>query len=74
MSSPQAQEGSPEVEDEATNSAYERGAKMTKGFLNKLFTSCSEDPKGSVHRAWGISLLFVVLYFILSVIESKWSR
>lgn len=41
------------------------------GILGKLFVSCSADPRGSVHRAWGISLLFVVLYFVLAVIESK---
>jgi hypothetical protein len=41
------------------------------GFLSAMFTSCSPDPRGSVHRAWGISLLFVVLYFILSIFESK---
>ena len=39
--------------------------------LNKLFSSCSPDPRGSVHRAWGISLLFVVMYFALSIFESK---
>ena len=39
--------------------------------LTKLFSSCSPDPRGSVHRAWGISLLFVVMYFALSIFESK---
>lgn len=39
------------------------------GILKKMFASCAPDPRGSVHRAWGISLLFVVLYSILSVIE-----
>lgn len=41
------------------------------GILAKLFASCAPDPRGSVHRAWGISLLFVVLYFVLAVIESE---
>jgi hypothetical protein len=41
------------------------------GILSVMFSSCSPDPRGSVHRAWGISLLFVVLYFILSIFESK---
>eukprot|EP00339_Tiarina_fusa_P019536 CAMPEP_0117042068 /NCGR_PEP_ID=MMETSP0472-20121206/29326_1 /TAXON_ID=693140 ORGANISM="Tiarina fusus, Strain LIS" /NCGR_SAMPLE_ID=MMETSP0472 /ASSEMBLY_ACC=CAM_ASM_000603 /LENGTH=183 /DNA_ID=CAMNT_0004753223 /DNA_START=64 /DNA_END=615 /DNA_ORIENTATION=+ len=39
------------------------------GILGKLFSSCAPDPRGSVHRAWGISLLFVVLYFVLAIIE-----
>lgn len=41
------------------------------GFLGKLFNSCASDPRGSVHRAWGISLLFVVLYFCLAIIECE---
>jgi hypothetical protein len=44
----------------------------TRSFFNKLFSSCADDPKGSVHRAWGVSLLFLVLYFVLSVIESTY--
>jgi len=39
------------------------------GILNKIFASCAPDPRGSVHRAWGISLLFVVVYFSLSIFE-----
>jgi len=39
------------------------------GILDKIFLSCAPDPKGSVHRAWGISLLFVVVYFSLSIFE-----
>ena len=42
--------------------------------LSKLFLSCSGDPQGSVHRAWGISLLFVVVYFIAAVVESKYTE
>jgi hypothetical protein len=47
------------------------GAADKNGILSALFSSCSPDPRGSVHRAWGISLLFVVLYFVLSVFERK---
>jgi hypothetical protein len=38
--------------------------------MDKLFASCSGDPKGSVHRAWGLTLLFVLGYFIFSIFES----
>mmetsp|Transcript_18866 Transcript_18866/g.27907 ORF Transcript_18866/g.27907 Transcript_18866/m.27907 type:complete len:208 (-) Transcript_18866:92-715(-) len=37
--------------------------------MSRVFSSCSDDPKGSVHRAWGVSLIFLVLYFILSIVE-----
>jgi hypothetical protein len=47
------------------------GGTPKEGVLSKVFSSCSSDPRGSVHRAWGISLLFVVLYFVLAVIESE---
>jgi hypothetical protein len=41
------------------------------GILGKLFSSCAGDPRGSVHRAWGISLLFVVVYFVIAILESE---
>jgi len=59
-----------EDENMTTASYLDRGAESATGILNKLFASCAPDPKGSVHRAWGISLIFVVVYFIISVIES----
>ena len=43
-----------------------------KRILGKMFSSCAADPKGSVHRAWGISLLFVVMYFVVAIIESEY--
>lgn len=43
----------------------------THGYLDRLFSSCSGDPKGSIHRAWGVSLIFVILYFIVSMFESE---
>jgi len=39
--------------------------------LSKLFASCAGDPRGSVHRAWGVSLIFVILYFVLAIVESE---
>ena len=42
------------------------------GLLDRLFGSCAEDAVGSVHRAWGLSLIFVLLFFCLSVVESEY--
>jgi hypothetical protein len=39
--------------------------------MDRIFSSCADDPKGSVHRTWGISLIFVVFFFVLSIVESK---
>lgn len=39
--------------------------------LGKVFGSCSDDPKGAVHRAWGLSLVLVLVYFTLSIFESE---
>mmetsp|Transcript_18325 Transcript_18325/g.45397 ORF Transcript_18325/g.45397 Transcript_18325/m.45397 type:complete len:172 (-) Transcript_18325:970-1485(-) len=50
------------AESEATTSIGE-------GILSRVFSSCAADPRGSVHRLWGISLLFVVLYFVVAVFE-----
>lgn len=41
------------------------------GVLDRLFGSCADDPVASVHRGWGISLIFILLYFFLSVLESE---
>jgi hypothetical protein len=49
----------------------DRGFSTADGILTKAFSSCSEDPKGSIHRAWGVSLIFVIIYFVFSVVESK---
>ena len=49
-------------------------ASRANGILDRVFGSCADDPKGSVHRAWGISLIFVLLYFILSIVESELLR
>lgn len=46
-------------------------AERANGVLDKVFGSCADDPKGSVHRAWGVSLLFVLLYFAISIAESE---
>mmetsp|Transcript_18978 Transcript_18978/g.31477 ORF Transcript_18978/g.31477 Transcript_18978/m.31477 type:complete len:213 (-) Transcript_18978:160-798(-) len=42
---------------------------LKEPILSKVFASCAGDPKGSVHRAWGVSLIFLVIYFILSIFE-----
>jgi hypothetical protein len=62
----------PGGDDDTTVTYLDRGVDSANGFLTKMFSSCSEDPKGSVHRAWGISLIFVVVFFIVSVIESEY--
>lgn len=55
--------------DEQTQVDYIRG--KGHGILSKMFSSCAEDPQGSVHRAWGITLLFIVIFFIMAFVEGK---
>eukprot|EP00580_Thalassiosira_gravida_P020050 CAMPEP_0201670588 /NCGR_PEP_ID=MMETSP0494-20130426/27217_1 /ASSEMBLY_ACC=CAM_ASM_000839 /TAXON_ID=420259 /ORGANISM="Thalassiosira gravida, Strain GMp14c1" /LENGTH=192 /DNA_ID=CAMNT_0048151683 /DNA_START=11 /DNA_END=589 /DNA_ORIENTATION=- len=38
--------------------------------LIKLFSSCEDDALGSVHRAWAVTVLFMVVFFIVSCIEA----
>ena len=59
---PSSQDDIPDDEDEHNDK---------DSLLSKLFSSCADDPKGSVHRAWGVSLIFLVVYFVLAVLESK---
>ena len=55
--------------DEQTQVDYIRG--KGHGILSILFSSCAGDPKGSVHRAWGITLLFIVLFFAMAFVEGE---
>ena len=57
---------------DAEETTYDRGLSAANGILSKLFSSCADEPKGSVHRAWGISLIFVILYFVISIFESEY--
>mmetsp|Transcript_14159 Transcript_14159/g.18456 ORF Transcript_14159/g.18456 Transcript_14159/m.18456 type:complete len:209 (+) Transcript_14159:135-761(+) len=45
------------------------GEATTTGILNRVFDSCSDNPKASIHRAWGLTLLFLLFFFILSIVE-----
>ncbi|KAL7551310.1 hypothetical protein ACHAWF_014498 [Thalassiosira exigua] len=38
--------------------------------LKRLFASCEDDALGSVHRAWAVTVLFMVVFFIVSCIEA----
>ncbi len=55
--------------DAESSSALQRGMSAADGVLTKVFTSCAADPRGSVHRAWGVSLIFIIVYFSLSIVE-----
>jgi len=39
-------------------------------FPNQLFLSCASDPKGSVHRAWSVSLVFIIIFAIVAIFEA----
>ena len=40
-------------------------------FLDKIFTNCSNDPVGNVHRTWSITLLMMAIYLIITIFQSK---
>lgn len=60
--------------DEGDQSVYSRSYAAANGLLGRVFHSCADDPRGSVHRAWGVSLIFVILYFVISIIESEFDK
>ena len=47
------------------------GQATTNSILNRVFQSCADDPESSIHRAWGLTLIFLLVFFIVTVIESK---
>lgn len=61
----------PDDDDLSAEGPVPKSMSAFKRILGKVFSSCASDPKGSVHRAWGISLLFVVLYFAMAIVESE---
>jgi hypothetical protein len=66
--------GSQQDNDAEGESVYDKSYAAANGCLSHVFSSCSDDPRGSIHRAWGVSLLFILAYFIVSVVESTYSR
>ena len=39
--------------------------------LDQIFVYFSDDPIGNIHRTWAISLIAIVIYFILSILEGN---
>jgi hypothetical protein len=39
--------------------------------LKQLFVGCEDDAPGSVHRAWAITVLFMVIFFAVSISEGE---
>lgn len=47
------------------------GNKKQNVILSKLFMTCENDALGSVHRAWAVTVLFMVVFFIVAIIEGE---
>ncbi len=45
--------------------------KKQNPILTKLFMTCENDAMGSVHRAWAVTVLFMVVFFIVAIIEGE---
>lgn len=39
--------------------------------LNRLFIGFEDDAPGSVHRAWAVTVLFMVIFFTVSITEGE---
>lgn len=39
--------------------------------LKKMFATCEDDALGSVHRAWAVTVLFMIVFFIVAIIEGE---
>lgn len=37
----------------------------------RLFAQCDHDPKGSVSKAWSLTLLFITFFFGFTIYEGK---
>ena len=61
---------SPKTNAAAEESMY--GSVAAQNLMTRVFGSCSDDPKGSVHRAWGLTLIFLVIFFVVAAFESTY--
>ncbi len=41
--------------------------------LTRLFVGCEEDAPGSVHRAWAVTVVFMVIFFTVSILEGEFA-
>lgn len=57
----------------SSNSNYDPSARLHL-ILDRVYRSCADDPYTSVHRAWSIALVFTLVYFSLSMVESKYKN
>jgi len=39
--------------------------------LKRLFSSCEEDALGSVHKAWAVTVLFMIAFFAGAIVEAN---
>lgn len=39
--------------------------------LKRLFVGCEDDAPGSVHRAWAVTVMFMVIFFTVSIMEGE---
>lgn len=58
------------LDDTATETDTARNKKTSSPILGKLFSSCEDDALGSVHRAWAVTVLFMVVFFAVAIIEA----
>ncbi|KAL7426842.1 hypothetical protein ACHAXM_000617 [Skeletonema potamos] len=73
----------PAVEDDTTyadetlddtygnTSTINGGGKKANPILKRLFQTCESDALGSVHRAWAVTVLFMIIFFIVAIIEAS---
>ena len=57
--------------DEVSVVEEQRRGRSQKTILNRLFKSCEKDAVGSVHRAWALAVLFMLLFFVFAILEGK---
>lgn len=55
----------------AGNSTVTSARNKDNPILKRLFATCEQDALGSVHRAWAVTVLFMVLFFIVAIIEGE---
>mmetsp|Transcript_9178 Transcript_9178/g.19582 ORF Transcript_9178/g.19582 Transcript_9178/m.19582 type:complete len:182 (-) Transcript_9178:297-842(-) len=57
--------------DDADSSYLAMGTRGGNKLLGHIFSCCQDDARRSIHRAWGVTVLFMITFLVIAFIEGK---
>ncbi len=57
--------------DDADTSYVAMGTRGGNKLLGSIFSCCQDDARRSIHRAWGLTVLFMIAFLVIACIEGE---